>query len=126
MRNKKLAALTIFLLLVLLGVHVYAMDEYLYIKISFLDTILHFLGGVCLALSSFYILKSKKYIIPITFFLGIVWEVFEVYYDLTGWPFGSSRYYSDTLHDLIMDTLGALVVWLIIKYKKNESISNIS
>jgi hypothetical protein len=127
MRSKKIAVLTLLLLIILLGMHLIAMKEYWYIKYSSIDLPLHFLGGVCLALSTLYIFKNPKYIILSTFILGIFWEIFEVYYDITGWPFGTRNYNMDTGVDLLMDVLGSIFVFLVYKsFKKNEHISNIS
>ncbi len=127
MRNKKLAAFTIALLLVILFLHVYAIKGHWYIQYPFLDIILHFLGGAGLALSVLYISKKTNYIIFSTVILGIIWELFEVYFDITGWPISSRGYRVDTSIDVLMDTLGATVVWFISKFNKakNEHTSDV-
>lgn len=117
MNNYKLAGTTILSLLLLLGVHMYAMDNHLYIKIMYLDVFMHLLGGVCLALSTFFVFKKAKYIIPATIILGIIWEIFEVYFNLTGHTFGSVEYNIDTIKDIIMDTIGATFVWFKLRNK---------
>ena len=86
--------------------------------IWYYDLIAHFLGGICLALSALYILKNPKYIILITFILGVMWEIYEWYFNLTGHPFGSYEYNFDTIKDLIVDTIGAAFVWYIVSRNK--------
>lgn len=118
MNNNKLALITLISLSALYLLHLFGISNHLYLNIWYYDLIAHFLGGICLALSALYILKSPKHIIWITFVLGIVWELYEIYFNLTGHPFGSYEYNIDTIKDLILDTLGALSVWYIAKNKK--------
>ncbi len=118
MNNNKLAVITLLSLGVLYTIHAFGISNHLYLSIWYYDIIAHFVGGICLALSSLYVLKSTKRIILITFILGIIWELYEVYFDLTGHPFGSFEYNIDTIKDLIIDTLGACTVWYIAKNKK--------
>ncbi|HEY4478424.1 MAG TPA: hypothetical protein VI775_01120, partial [Candidatus Paceibacterota bacterium] len=72
------------------------------------------------AMAILWITKNPRYTIPLTIIAGIIWEIFEVYYNITGWPIGSMNYKLDTLKDLIMDTIGAVTVWFIFKNKKNN------
>lgn len=114
----KLPALTLFLLITLLFLHVVAMDNHLYLHIPFFDIITHFLGGACIGLSALYIFRKPKYIIPIALIAGIGWEIFEVYFDIAGWPVESLQYKIDTIKDIFVDLLGAIVVWIAIKFRK--------
>lgn len=118
MRNQKLAAITLFFLVLLYVLHVQGMAHHFYLNYWFYDVITHFLGGVCIALSALYLTKNPKHIISVTIVCGIIWEIFEVYFDITGWPISSRAYQLDTIKDMIMDTLGALSVWLIVRNKK--------
>ncbi len=115
MNNSKLAFFTIVSLSLLLILHRFGIANHLYLNVWYYDIIAHFLGGICLALSSLYILKNTKYIIIITFVLGIAWELYEIYFSLTGHPVGSMEYGLDTVKDLIVDIFGACTVWLIIR-----------
>ena len=124
MRNFRDATLTIILLVILYYLHYYGMKQHWYLYFPYFDLITHFLGGVCLALSAFYILNSSRYIIPLTLLAGIAWEVFEIMFDITGWTVFSPAYNFDTTIDIIMDTLGAVLVWGIIKFKKPASIQD--
>lgn len=118
MRKPALAITTLAMLLLLLALHTQGMSEHWYMYFPFFDLITHFLGGVGIALSAFYVLKSPKHIILITIVAGIAWEIFEVYFDIMGWPISTRAYKIDTAIDIVMDTLGACAVWLVIKFKK--------
>lgn len=114
----KVPILTLASLILLLVLHLYGMEHDLYLLVPYYDIILHVLGGICLAASAYFVLKSPKYIVPITVVLGIVWEIFELIYDITGYSFGAKLYWVDTIKDIINDTLGAIIVWIIIKKSK--------
>lgn len=118
MHNFKFPAFVLSILFILLTLHLYGMQNHLYLSYWYYDLITHFIGGAGIALSVLYIVKNPKNIISITIIAGMLWEVFEVYYNITGWPTTSPQYRIDTSIDLIMDTLGAVVVWIWIKYKK--------
>ncbi len=118
MNNIKLAIITLSSLISLYLIHIYGISKHLYVGIWYYDLIAHFLGGICLALSALYILKNPKYIILITFILGVMWEIYEWYFNLTGHPFGSYEYNFDTIKDLIIDTIGAVFVWYIVSRNK--------
>ena len=126
MNNLKISSITIALLLILLFMHVYGMYAHLYTIFWFYDIIVHILGGVCVALSLYCFglffnisaLKKIWVITVLTFAAGLAWEVFEVYYDIAGHPFGTGAYIFDTIKDLIDDTLGALAAsWIILRKK---------
>lgn len=127
MYKTKISVFTICVLILILFLHKYAIEYHFYIKYWFYDIIMHFLGGVGLAMSIYcisvffnlsFINNSLSRIILLSVLLGIFWEIFEVVYDVLGFPFGTAHYYFDTTKDLIMDTLGATAVWLFIKNKK--------
>ncbi len=109
---------TLFVLSLLFFLHKYGMMNYWYVYYPYLDIINHILGGIGIAMSLLFILKNPKYIIPLTFIAGIAWEFFEVYYDISGYHFGTLLYNIDTIKDLLNDTLGSVIVWLIYQYKK--------
>jgi hypothetical protein len=51
---------------------------------------------------------------------GIIWEVFETRYDLTGYRVGTSLYYFDTFKDLLNDIIGGGIIAFILARKKHE------
>lgn len=118
MRKNKLVFLTLFTLILILLLHLFGMSEHLYINFWFYDIIMHILGGIGIALSSFYILKDSKYIIITTIIAGILWEIFEIYFDLSGSAIGSLPHKLDTIKDIFNDTIGAIIVWITIKSAK--------
>lgn len=118
MYRPKLAIFTLILLAIFLYIHLEAMAFHWYLRFPSLDLITHFMGGVVIALSTFYVLRKTKHIVLISILGGIAWEIFEVYFEITGWPIHSLDYKIDTFIDMIMDTLGALSVWYFLKIKK--------
>lgn len=118
MNRNKLALFTLLVLLVTLKLHLLGMYDHLYLKFWYYDIIVHILGGIGIALSTLYILKNPKYIFISTIICGILWELFEAYFGISGSPVGSSAYIIDTTKDLIDDMLGALIVWFAYKNKK--------
>jgi len=85
------------------------------------DIGMHILGGITIALfvaallSSFapQLIRRKRTIVLIVLCIGIVWELFEAYYDIAGYHLWTNAYYLDTAKDLLDDVIGAgLVAWL--------------
>ena len=118
MYRLKLASLTLFILLLVLYLHVNGIYSGWYNTFFFFDVIVHFLGGVGIALSAFFVFKHLKYIILTTIICAIIWELFEIHYDIAGWPLWTLSYYIDRIKDLSMGTLGAITVCLIIINRK--------
>lgn len=125
-KNLKISIFTILVLTLLLVLHLWGMAEHLYVEYWFYDIILHFLGGAGVAVSILCIskllniplIKSNMInIIYLTFIAGVAWELFELYYDIAGHVFGTFEYNSDTVKDLIMDSLGGAAIVLIYRKK---------
>lgn len=100
-----------------------------YNDIWWYDIMMHMLGGIGIALSAYWFLKtiSKNKIdknigikiIVLTIVAGLLWEGIEAYYDIASAPFGSRAYYLDTFKDLIDDTIGGFIaLFFINKIKK--------
>jgi hypothetical protein len=109
--------ITLALLLTLLFLQKSAIKYYWYVKFPPLDIFMHLLGGICIALSVFYVLKNTRHIIFFTILGGVAWELLELYFHISGHPFGTTLYYVDTTKDMIMDTLGAVMVYFILRKK---------
>lgn len=94
-----------------------------HISDRFFDSVLHFLGGVGLAffflgLSSSLLprFRTMSRIIFYVFLCALVWEVFEIHYNITGYLLWTTAYYWDTLKDVVLDVIGACIVaWFVIK-----------
>ncbi len=86
-----------------------------------IDIPLHLLGGMGISFfimafldSRTFIKNNNTFIIVGSIFVGIVWELFEIYYNITGYDVGTKMYYIDTAKDLVNDTLGAVIaLWFI-------------
>ena len=110
---------------------------FLYWRFWWADILMHFLGGAWLALLGYYIFylsdfkekittwtrrvqvgvfeKYSLFTVSLVFVLGIgiLWEGFELFFAFPLKP----GYISDTILDLIMDTLGWLVTYFFVLKK---------
>lgn len=129
MNKFKIPVICIFFLIILLLLHLKGMQAHLYMLYWYYDIIQHFLAGICIALSIYSIAKlldqprianNFYLIIALTILGGLAWEYFEVYYDITGKILWSYEYKMDTIVDIIMDTLGGLTAYGIIRFIKNK------
>ncbi len=117
---------TLAALILLAILHSTASQLHLYVRVPWFDIMMHVLGGIGLALSIYWILitffknitLSFWKVVLLTVVAGIVWELWEVYYQITGAPVGTLRYYVDTSKDLLNDLLGAILVAYVIFTKK--------
>ncbi|MEX0935007.1 MAG: hypothetical protein WDZ70_01630 [Candidatus Paceibacterota bacterium] len=106
---------------VLLWLHMTALRLHWYWHMPWFDVLPHFIGGMFAAFSLIFIsflyyrsqgketerAFSAAIILFGTFLVGILWEIFEYIFAVSVDPLASF----DTVVDLFMDTLGALVVW---------------
>lgn len=100
--------------------HVIATELYLYWSVWWMDIVMHLLGGIWLAcawrsLIDFEYLSEKwwsvKFMVPILFFLMILWEVFGIYVE-QGFKAG---YVTDTVGDLLCGIVGAVVGYYLLR-----------
>ncbi len=97
--------------------HFIASAYSLYVRYPGYDIMMHILGGVGIAVSVHWFFltffKNTKVsfwkVVLIVFLIGLAWELFEAYYDITGAPVGTPAHYRDAIKDLFNDTLGAVV-----------------
>ena len=96
-----------------------------YISMKYFDSVLHLLTGVGLGFFFDALTVSigsrrwhtRSAIVLIAFGAGIVWEIFEIYFNITGFSLWTTMYYLDTTKDLLLDIVGAWVAVHIITYK---------
>ncbi len=115
------------------GLNKMALNFFLYWRFWWFDIMMHFLGGLwigSIVLWFYYFsgyiknpIKTKKYIFWISVIsvviVGLGWEVFEFLIDANL----REGYFGDTILDLIMDIIGAIVAyWIIIKTSRKEKI----
>jgi hypothetical protein len=115
--NKRLFKHTFFLLFVVGVLNLVATELYLYWTIWWFDMLVHFLAGTTVSMATLWfwphINKIKIHttvqiiIVAIigTIIVGIVWEIYELYFHITSLSDGIS-YITDTVSDLIMDISG--------------------
>ena len=113
------------MLVIVLAAHSFGLTG-AYVEYGWYDIMMHILGGMGIALSVIAFLplfkrfwmaiikkpvrNSRRFVVGIVIFVGIVWELFEIYFNITSYPLWTKMYYLDTLKDLVDDTIGALVV----------------
>ncbi len=84
--------------------------------LSWFDMVLHFLAGICVAWAGLLLfLHSSQARGRIIFFgvvlalvIGLLWEYYEWYFGITSFADGA-KYISDTISDLVLDTLGGFL-----------------
>ncbi len=106
----------------LAATHITALTFFLYWKYLWLDMPVHILGGITVILGVsilpfFGITVPKRYktlfaSIILVFSIGILWELFEVY---AGVPTAREGFLFDTCIDLLMDILGGVLGYGIVK-----------
>ncbi len=96
------------------------------------DMLMHFLAGgvvgMTVILLALYFPKYTRGRLKILFWVifgalvvGILWEVFELHFDLTSLSDGMD-YVTDTASDLCMDVLGSVIFYLLsLKFIKNNA-----
>ncbi|MES2470942.1 MAG: hypothetical protein V4526_01790 [Patescibacteria group bacterium] len=128
--NKK-EILTLSTALALFLLHLAAMSHHWYLRHWWFDIPMHFLGGVSIALAVQYIWffffekpASFRKVVVYTFIGTLCWEVFEAHYDIAGAHVGTSKYFFDSIKDIIVGTIGALFVAgyssLLVKYNEKK------
>mgnify|MGYP000438521745 CR=1 FL=1 len=110
--------------------HYFALVNFLYWNVDWFDILMHFLGGVTMALLALFVFFTSDYIsnfaklrsdklvvlfvvLSFTAVIGLGWELWEIFYGMSS--ILEDRF--DTILDLIMDMLGALVVFLFEFFK---------
>ena len=125
-----------FVLILIVGVlDIIGAVFHLHWAVWWFDTILHFLGGVWVAMtvlmlwySKFDYIETNKlkiigFTVLATFIVGFLWEVFEVAFDITFFSDGAI-FARDTISDLILDTCGGFFATLYsMKVLRNSRIT---
>ena len=124
-------------LLVILIAHVFIAYFGLYTSISWIDIVMHFIGGVWVSLLFFSLLGHtvneslytdtieclKIIILAVSFtvFVGVLWEFFEFTMTMiTSMPFQGDIV--DTMGDLLMDIVGGIVGGIVSVYLTRKSL----
>ena len=131
MLKQKLFIEQFILIAVIAVLHFLALKFYLYWTFEWFDILMHFLGGLWVALVatwffffSGFLYKDIKPIKKVKIFsiaiisviiVGVLWEVWELEADLVF--IDEAGYFFDTSLDLVMDTLGGVVAFIYTKQK---------
>jgi len=77
---------------------------------------MHFLGGLTIGVLVMWVLgfenrSWKNFLIAFiaVLIVGVGWEIFEY---INGMTFSTEKYAEDVFHDIVMDSLGAIVAYL--------------
>ncbi len=119
MLDKRLFNIALFLLASVAFLNFVDSKLYLSWYYWWFDKSLHFTAGVIVGISAFIfssyfpkIFNNKKKIIVFSlvsiFVIGVLWEFFELYFDITSLSDGQ-LYYKDTFLDLVMDVSGGFL-----------------
>jgi len=110
---------------VVLALHLLALEYFLYWTHGWFDLLIHALAGAMIGFISVWVLSRSKsifFVKPFKFFLiifittsliSIYWEIFEFIFGLT---FTSLNYVQDTILDIVMTVLGGMTVFLYLVF----------
>lgn len=107
---------------IVLAGHFIGIDQGYYVSFPLYDVPMHILGGLGIGLFGCAFARSgflgafsaRRKILIAVFMVGIIWEVFEVYFGIVGYPLWSQPYFIDSISDLINDMIGgSIAVWLV-------------
>lgn len=101
--------------------HILAIEQTYYWSLPWYDIMMHFLGGFWLAFFIFWLHSIKPFlskvgIVSVLLFVigvGLLWEGYEIFFKMTF--MGDPEYPFDTSLDLVMDMIGGVVAFAIIK-----------
>jgi len=119
MKNKIFLILVLLMSALLAVLNFYAGQYFWYWRFSWFDLLMHFIGGITLALLFSYLYKKlvsdyEKIKLAYSIFLPIIiiavlWEIMEFMIDAN--LFGKN-YFIDTLTDIFIALFGALIIFL--------------
>ncbi|MFZ4499997.1 MAG: hypothetical protein ACOYMZ_00680 [Minisyncoccia bacterium] len=133
--QKRIAAVSLFCILLLSGLHFGASAFYWYVSIPWYDMMMHTLGGVFLAVFTaafFYrhIMELNRYETVVTLLLAVLvvggaWEYFEyvVQYVVKGSM--TLATFPDSVSDIVLDMVGgAIGTYFVLQQKKRYNATN--
>ena len=136
MFSKPLFKQSFFVLILVAILHYVATVFFFYWTVYEFDSLMHFLGGVWVSLTTLWLYFFSDIFSPsrrrgVNFLIvsllsivviGLFWEVFELLFGIT--TTSSPEYVYDTTLDLIMDTLGAICACMyayIVEIEQNHN-----
>ncbi len=108
--HRKLLYIALVLAVLLLTLHLYALENYLYWYYRWLDIPMHILGGVAIGALLINYLGARRALLYFTLMFGVVviWEVFE---NVESISTGQPDYWFDTAYDMINGLIGAVLTF---------------
>jgi hypothetical protein len=99
----------------LLAIHLYALEHFLYWYYRWLDTPMHILAGAMMGAAVIgVLLKFRPYSYIVAILVGALgWELFEYIFGIST---GQPDYVLDTFHDILNDFAGAIIIYIIARY----------
>lgn len=118
---KRYIASLVILILVFIGQSTALNNQFIF-RLPVFHLVMHIGAGFGIALlisalmSSFRLrLRAKKSAIILgTFLVGLIWEAFEAYFNITGFRFGTAAYFLDTSKDLLNDAIGGSIAAFLV------------
>lgn len=121
--GRKLLFLSLLLIIIISSLNIWAIKDYLYFFYWWFDLLLHFLGGVWVAVSFLWLYfysnilgkpsleRRRIFLATIVAFLVVAvgWEIFEI---AIGQILEDPNYVFDTVTDIIIGGLGAFVAYI--------------
>lgn len=95
------------------------------VKHQFYDVILHFLGGFGAGLfgAAFIHLRPSRFsmrrewqVVLFVLLVAIVWEIFEMSTNTSGYVLWTAGYYADTVKDISMGLIGSVLAIFLAKH----------
>ncbi|HBD24610.1 MAG: hypothetical protein A2566_02715 [Candidatus Zambryskibacteria bacterium RIFOXYD1_FULL_40_13] len=131
--NARLFKNASYLFLLIAILYLFELKFYLAWSIWWYDMVLHFLSGILVGIVTtlifhkFFYKKDDEFLkifvsaMVSIVFVGIAWEIYELYFEMTSFSDGMN-YYIDTSSDLFLDIVGALFgVWYGLAILKKET-----
>ena len=122
MKNHAYIPAIVFLIIAFI-LHVLGDKYYFYTIVSWYDDPLHFVSGLGLGFSFYWIFSvfwrglhgwNLWMIVVLTLIAATTWECFEAYFDLAGYPIGSAAYCVDTIKDIMNGVAGSVAALIVI------------
>lgn len=116
MKNLTLFGIQAVLLLLIAASHAYALSVDLYWQYPFVNRVIHFSGGLWVALAALWLFTHRgeratfTRVIAIVIAISIAWEIFEL---AIGLAKQEANYVLDTTLDLVMDLLGGALGYFV-------------
>lgn len=116
MRNKIFLSVSFLLSVIIVILNIYAGKYFWYWRFWWFDLVMHFTGGVTVALMLSYFsqvfglkekIKTFSLILFSTLFIITIWEIMEFFIDAN--LFGKN-YFFDTITDIFIALVGAIIV----------------